>query len=370
MKKLNLFVTTLLAVSISLTPACGDDDSDSSSTPVSNGNGGGNGGGINVNKYSGSASYGDLVTFSIDQDNQSYVLTNETTGNTETGNYEVSTDSLFRGVYKVEANTETFFGIELDDKLVTANFPSGNSNNDISFGVSSEIDNSGKLNQIAGDYFYVKLGSYLSQGEPMEWGVFTASTDSLWGVYVDNGDNGPEDTIINRPLNYNNNHFTGNSFDFAYSINNDRIDIIGDGQNMTGYVYVSGNTSVFLIDQGTGLGTFIAYKIDDNFNLANAIGDYKFIDFSTNGEKGAGNFKIDINGDIAYSWTDGTIGNTDLNVDLLNPLVVSNIPNVWYAENINADQENLYVVIAGDAIMHYLFDVNYNFIGYGAGAKL
>ena len=367
MKKLNFFVASLLAFSISLTPACSDDDSDDSTSPSTN-NGGG-GGASSTNTYSGSASYGDLVTFSIDQSNQTYVLSNETTGNTETGNYQVSTDSTFKGIYMVDAGGSNFFGIELDDKIVTANFPSGNASNDISFGVSSEIDNSGRLNEIAGDYFYVKLGSYLSTN-PMEWGVFTAGTDSIWGVYVDEGNNGPEDTLINRPLNYNNNFYSGTSFDLAYTINNDRINIVGDGNNMTGYVYAAGNTSVFLIDQGTGLGTFIAYKIDDNFNASTAVGDYKFIDFATDGTKGAGNFNIDANGNVKYSWTDGTAANTDYDIALNSALQASNIPNVWYAYNINADGDNLYVVVAGDAIMHYVFDSSFNFIEYGAGAKL
>lgn len=369
MKKLKIFAYAFTALSLSLAPACSDDSSSSNDTP-SGGNNGGGGGGSSANSYSGSASYGDLVTFSIDKNNGTYTLVNETTNQTENGSFTVSTDTYFQGIYQVDAGGSTFFGIELDDKIVTANFPSGNSQNDISFGVSSEIDNSGRLNQIAGDYVYVALGSYLANGDPMEWGVFTAGTDSIWGVTVDNGSNGPEDTTINRPLNYNNNDFTNRSFDLAYSINNDRITIDAEGDQYTGYVYVGGTTSVFLIDQGTGEGTIIAYKIDDNFNPANSTGNYKFIDFATDGTKGAGNYNIDANGNVRYSWTDGTVANTQTDVALNNALQQSNIPNLWYAYNINSDGDDLYLVVAGDAIMHYVFDANGRFKSYGAGAKL
>ncbi len=363
MKKLNLFAVALATTALTFTTACSDDSDDS--TDASNPPGGG-GNSPTVNSYSGSATYGDLVTFSINKTEGSYTLNNETTGQTESGNYTVSTDTYFKGVYQVSAGGNTFFGIELDDKIVTANFPSGNSSNDLSFGVSSEIDNSGRLNEIAGDYFYVKLGSYLANGNPMEWGVFTAGTDSIWGVTEASGNNGPEDITINRPLDY-----SVSDFDLSYTVNNDRLTISdGSGSNLTGYVYAAGNTSVFLIDQGTGMGTYIAYKIDDNFNPANSTGNYKFIDFATDGTKGAGNYNIDANGNVKYSWTDGTAANTVTDISLNSALTQSNIPNVWYAYNVNSDGDNLYLVVAGDAIMHYVFDRNFNFIEYGAGAKL
>ena len=107
-----------------------------------------------------------------------------------------------------------------------------------------------------------------------------------------------------------------------------------------------------------------------NFDGANAIGTYKYVDFYTNGDKGAGNYTIGANAALTYSWTDGTAANTDIDVPV-GTLVQSNIPNVWYIEDaFSANSgEDVYMVVAGDAIMYYYFE-NDQFKAWGAGAQL
>ena len=359
-KKASYLGLALLSLSIA---SCSDDSS-SSSTPAP---GGGNNNST-INKYSGSATYGDLVTFSINKSNQTYSLYNETTNQTENGSYSVMTNS-FNGIYEVSANGSFFYGVELDDKIVVGNFPSGNSSNDLSFGVSSEIDNSSQVGNFPGNYFYVKLGPYL-QSNPMEWGQFTLTADSMHAFTMDKGTNGPEDTTINFPISYNNSNLDG-SWQLS-GTNSDRIDMNLEGTSVTGYAYSSGNTSVFLIDLGTGQGSVIAYKVDPNATLANIADDYKFIEFYQDGEKGAGNYTLAANGSVTYSYTNGNPADLETNVTLLSNFqsVNSQLPNVYYAYNVDADGNHLYFVVAGDAIMHYHFDSNFDFQGYGAGAAL
>lgn len=352
----------LIGLSVFLFSSCGDDGGDDKPAATTN-NGGGT---ATANKYSGAAAVGDLVTFSINKSAGTYEVTNETTNSTETGSFSVETDAAFAGIYRVAAAADTFFAVELDDKIVAANFPSGNPANDISLGVSSEIDNSGNLAQIAGDYVYVKLGSYLAT-QPMEWGVFTTNNDSLWGISMDNGNNGPQDTNINRPITEAAIASLQNGFAGSWAVANDRLNINIDGSAYTGYVYAAGSTAAFIIDLGPNNGAVYGFKIDDNFNPTNAIGSYKYVDFYTDGDRGAGNYVIDSNGDLTYSWTDGSAANTKLNVSL-GTLLQSNIPNVWYIENAQPNLD-LYLVVAGDAIMHYLF-LNDQFYSWGAGAQI
>jgi len=94
------------------------------------------------------ASYGDLVTYEINQDKNPYVTHNEAAGQDDSGNYEVKDGSLGR-IYEVVKSGKHFFAV-LDEKIIAANFSSGRSKNDISFGINSDIDNSGKEREIMG----------------------------------------------------------------------------------------------------------------------------------------------------------------------------------------------------------------------------
>ncbi|KAA3645157.1 MAG: hypothetical protein DWP98_11620 [Bacteroidetes bacterium] len=367
---------TLKAIIIASVVSLGSCSEDEAVKPDTNNNNGNNS--TSINKYSGSASYGDLVTFSIDKSNNTYTLNNETFANTESGSFEVLSDTvfggvygnIFEGIYQVVANNDTFFAVELDDKIIAANFPSGNSNNDISFGVSSEIDNSGRQSEIAGSYFYTKLGPYLNQGYPMEWGIFTAEGDSLFGTWVD--EKAPVDTGFYIPLTSQNNDSSGTGFNYVYSINNDRL-VVSDGSSTaTGYVYIGGNTSVFLIDLGTGAGSVFAYKMDESWLVngpddASIVGDYKYVDFETDGTKGAGNFNISSSGIITASWTDGN--SVEIN-QASNPLVYTGYPNLYILEDYDGAGSDIYVIFAGDAVMYFDFDGAGTFTGYGTGGKL
>lgn len=319
--------------------------------------------GQSINTYSGSASYGDLVTFSINKGEETYELYNESTGKSETGSFTTMTGEL-EGVYQVQADGETFFGIELDDKVVVANFPSGNPNNELSFGVSSELDNTSSINNIAGDYMYVKLGDYLNNS-PMEWGQFSlTSSGQLFMVDMPGGD--IESDFVPYPISENSIGFSEGTW-AVNGANKERIDVTIDGDAHSGYAYASGNTAVFLIDLGFGKGTAIAYKITEAGDVA---GDYKYVDFWTEGKNEAGNYTLNANGTGSFSYTDGTSIEGPLSFPSTfyqaNPVM----PNVFGLDDYDGEGSYIYMVVTGEVIMHFIFDSNDNFMSYGAGAQI
>ncbi|QNL21783.1 hypothetical protein HZR84_07485 [Hyphobacterium sp. CCMP332] len=348
--------------------SCGDDSEDSPATPNP-------GTPADANKYSGSASYGDLVTFSIDQVNQSYVLDNETTGETESGNYDVMSLNGLEGVYKVSADGSNFFGVELDDKIVVGNFPSGNAQNDISFGVSSEIDNSTRLNEIAGDYIYIRLGNVNINGSTSykEYGVFSLTADgNIHLIDLASGGDGSDSQVLSvedlasAGLEWPIDESISN-LDGTWSLNgskSDRFDISLDGSNYTGYAYAAGTTTVFLMDLGTGNGFAIGFKVTEP---GNTTGDYKYIDTWADGSKGAGNFTVSSEGNIDWTYTEdgaeiesGSFGPVE-QVDLL--------PNVFYYYDYDGEND-IYLVVAGDAYMHFIFNDLGELQSYGCGAQI
>ncbi|MCE5320347.1 MAG: hypothetical protein LLF93_04495 [Bacteroidales bacterium] len=62
-----------------------------------------------------------------------------------------------QGIYKITSNQKTYFAVELNDKFLAANFPTGNPQNNLSVGITSEIDNSSNMANIAGNYTYIEV---------------------------------------------------------------------------------------------------------------------------------------------------------------------------------------------------------------------
>ena len=65
--------------------------------------------------------------------------------------------------------------LELNDKIIAANFPTGNPLNTISYGVSSKLDNTDNVSNIAGDYLFMTMSEEGIMDDPSikQWGIFT-----------------------------------------------------------------------------------------------------------------------------------------------------------------------------------------------------
>ena len=178
----------LAAVGIS---ACSD-DSGGGGTNNSNGNNANTNDNSNVNdnantndsdigNYAGSGSHGDLVTFTIDRSNSTYEVHNETTNQDESGTYQVLGESL-DGIYEVSDGESKFYAVELNDKILAANFPTGNPNNTISFGVST--DATPQMEHVVGDYVIFSISNQQVNGSSFikEWGLVHLEGDGTFQV--------------------------------------------------------------------------------------------------------------------------------------------------------------------------------------------
>lgn len=331
-----------------------------------------------VKNYAGSGSEGDLITFNINQTDKTYVVDNETTGKTESGSYSILTDPALKGIYQVNASGSTFYGVELNDRIIAANFPTGNPLNTISFGVSSQLDNTNNLANISGDYIFITMSNKGIMNDPniKEWGILNINSDKSWkkkNFASNTGDGSVTDMspeLYSGALSISNADESG-----TWEVNGThkerlKVKINGVTTEPSGYVYATANEGAFLLDLGTGNGFLLGLKITTNATLNNISGDYKYINVWDNG-KGAGNYSIDNNGKL--TWTHiGSDGNSTGNFQLNQ---CSNVfKNVFYANKVLIETnyyEDIYCVIIGDIMMHFSFDdSNGDFASYGVGAKL
>ncbi len=367
--KTNYFkLMTLLMVIAVLMGSCKKDDA---TEPDNNNN---NSSDV-IKDYSGSGSEGDLITFSINQTDKTYSVHNETTGNDDNGTYTVKTGNL-NNIYEVTANGETFFAVELSDKVLAANFPTGNPENDISFGVSSSLSYLNNSTDIIGDYTWIIMSNEEIDGSTTnkEWGVMTVNSDGTWIKKNYKGGSGgsvdylaPNDFSETLPL-------TSGDETGTWEVNGTHeerlnVTINGETETLTGYVYGDANSSAFLLDLGTGNGFLLGFK-NTNTTFSDIANNYSFVDVWNTGYKGAGNYNISATGNVTYNHIT-TTGEEDSGSFILSQC--NTLKNVYYCENANVGGYviTVYCVISGDLIMHFMFNnSNGGFIAYGAGGKI
>lgn len=323
------------------------------------------------NTYMGSASYGDLVTFELDKEELTYVLNNETTDQSEEGTFKVLDQDL-AGLYHLESGTEDYFAVELSEKIAVSTFPSGRSQNDLIFGVTSEEeDTSLDIANIPGDYVYVRLGEYEGYGGPdfKEYGVFTLTPSGEIHLYY-TATGGPkfygdlEDiaTDVGFPVTSDKADYSG-TWNVGGSQNNRfQVNLI-DSDNV-GYAYADNQTAVFLLDLGTGQGSAIAYKIS-NTSLGQLSGNYKFVSIDNEGGKFAGVYSLSSSGAISYAMTDDGERVYDDGSFQIEPL--QGYGNIFEGE---IDGTYITFVAVGEVMMFFQTDEDGRLIGYGAGATI
>lgn len=306
-----------------------------------------------IKNYSGSGSKGDLITFSMNHTNKTYTVHNETTGNDDNGTYTVKTGS-FNNIYQVTVHNETFFAVELSDKVLAANFPTGNSENDISFGVSSSLSYLNNSTNIIGDYTWIIMSNNEVDNSVFnkEWGVLSVKSNGTWikknykgGVGETSGYLSPEDYSGSLPL-------TSGDESCTWAVNNiyqERLNVTVDGATgtLTGYVYGDANSSTLLLDLGTGDGFLLGIK-NTNATISNIAGTYSFIDVAVDGTKGAGNYTILPTASVIWNIID-TDGNEDLSS--FNITQCNILKNTYYGTDDNFG--DVYAVICGDITMYF-----------------
>ena len=338
-----------------------------------------------VNTYAGSGAHGDLVVFEINQTEGTYYTYNETTQKETGGSYEIITEGL-EGMYKISDGEDNFYAVELNDKVIAANFDTGNENNTISFGVTYESSYTGDPSAVAGDYVYIHISNQPVNGSEdiKEWGLISIAPDkSLFikayatnmGTVSELQPLAPEDFADNLPLATGDlsGNWTANTED------DKRMDVYLNeyDKTFTGFVLTENGRSVFVIDMGTGEGFILAFKIEDT-QLSDIEGEYKFINV-WNDDKGegrsAGKAIISATGTSSFAHLDltGTLSSGDLE----NITKCGKIGNMYHAtteetNGIDVVTEKIYFIVLGDLFMSFGFrtDTGFDFASYSAGARL
>jgi hypothetical protein len=331
------------------------------------------------NYYKGSASRGDLVTFEINKTDKSYLINNETTGNVSGGTYSIMNGQL-SGVYKVTTGDNNFYAVELDDQVIAANFPSGNSENKITFGISAGINNVGREAQIAGDYIYIHFSNTAVNGNVRnkEWGIVSVLQSGTLYIksYATGGTPGISGLTTLAPENFNLTlPLSAGNLQGSWSVNgNDKVKLnVGiNGTQYAGFSYATSTSAVFLLDMGVGNGYILGLKIPATPVTINQIaGTYKFVGVVSDGKKLAGNaiIKTDGTGTCAIE-TNGVLSDNEYFTGITQ---CPHLSNVLYANHFDPDfptyQGKAYFVLMGDIMVYIIFDNQGLFNAYGAGAK-
>lgn len=339
-----------------------------------------------VNHYAGSGSKGDLVTFEINQTAGTYKTFNETTEVESSGSYEVLSEEL-AGMYKITDGSDAFYAVELNDIIIAANFDTGNADNTISFGVTSETDYTGNVSAIAGSYVYIHISSQPVNGKEdiKEWGVFSVGTDqsviikayaTAPGSVTQMEASAPED--FETPLPLTAGDLTGSWKRSESDELRMEINLNGAGAPLTGFVMTENDRSIMVIDMGTGNGFILGFKIEDT-QIADIAGEYKFINVWNDGAgegRSAGKVVIDPEGTSYFSHValTGVVSTGEFE----NIEKCPNIGNMYYGtttetDGVNVVNEKIYFVVLGDVFMAFGFRTDkgeFSFASYAAGAKL
>lgn len=331
------------------------------------------------NIYKGSASRGDLVTFQISKTDKTYSVGNETTGNSESGSYTIMNGAL-TGVYKVSTDGSNFYAVELDGKALAANFPSGHSENKISFGISSAINNIGKESQIVGNYVYIHFSNVAVNGNVRnkEWGIVSVLANGTIFIqpYATGGDPGESGLTPKTPESFNSTLPLSSGIQGSWNVNvNDKVKLnVGiQGTQYTGFAYATATSATFLLDMGVGNGYILGLKLSNSSpTLSQFAGNYKFVGVVADGKKLGGNTLIKSDGTGTCELEiDGVASTNESFTDLTQ---CPNLPNVFYAKHLDTDvptyEGKAYFVLIDDIMMYFIFDNDGLFNAYGAGAKM
>lgn len=338
------------------------------------------------NRYAGSASHGDLVTFDLDTTARKYTVHNETTQKDESGSYTVLSNEL-SGVYKVTQGTNAFYAVELNDLVVAANFPTGNPENAISFGVTSEPDNAGWKDHVAGNWVYISISKAPVNGsaDNKEWGVISVDAAGTFKVrMLATGGTGsipavaPED-FTPAMLPTTDPDLTGTWAEAAG--HPERLALTfaqRPGITFTGFAFADAQKGALIIDMGTGNGFLLAFKVMPGATRANTTGEYKFINvWNDAGGTGrsAGKAVVPATGDGSFAHLDE---NDQVSSGPLKTITqCPNLPNMFYATTEETGpggtvHEKIYWVVGGPFFMSFGFrtDTGFAFASYAVGAKL
>jgi hypothetical protein len=247
-----------------------------------------------TDNYVAAASYGDLISFSINKEDNTYSFENETTNQTGTGNFSESTNPKLDGVYEVSQSGKTQYIVEIPGVISITSLQLGNTLNKMAIGLSSDVhdENTYNVADFAGKWIYMNFDDE-EQNPGDFWGGTQLNSD---GLYTSGSGN---DSITEISFIGN-----GNGTISIDENDNSRILAYEDGiaEPLVGSLFPG---KALLIDNGEGNGFSLAVSYPETpVNQSELAGSYKGVLLTTGSGQGAMNFEIPESGkDISYYIT-------------------------------------------------------------------
>ncbi|MCF8296277.1 MAG: hypothetical protein K9J13_01925 [Saprospiraceae bacterium] len=321
---------------------------------------------VNTNKYTASGSYGDVIIYEVNETNHTYKYFNETTGQSDSGSYVVSTNSNLNGIYEITLGNDDFYAIELAEKAFATCLPSGRAENALCFGLSADLDllTNFSVNDLAGKYLFLLIYDVDDQDASNVYGGYELNADGTytWGY-------GPAD-----PANFSNSNFSGEgSGTWAVSsTDHSRVIFTEGGIDYTGTIYPG---KAMLFDNGVGYGFTLGVKYPNtHITQASIAGTYRFLDIMGD-EQGVGYFSFPASGFVnlgQYMKYNGPTGEiTNATITGFDPIAAVNNMFKITSNPSGNDYHTYCIVLPGEIMMHFCLDLdNTSIVSYGISAKI
>ena len=368
MKKLN-FIFILLLLCCMFVITCGDDDSPSSDDKKVDKT-------VN-NLYTAAGSHGDVINYTINENEKTYTWTNETTNENGSGSFTVSEDANLKGVYEVLTMGKSYYAVELAEKVYVTSEPSGNSNNKLVVGISAELDLSTdySASDLAGKYLFIVIDGK-SNSETV-WGGYEVKSDHTytWKRCTYDGTTGGKTGDPKKHFNSSSSFagHEGSTTSWSVDSNNpSRIIFKETGQqDAIGTIYPG---KAMLLDGGPGQGFTIGIKYPDtHITQSNIAGTYRYLDIDlSSGSSGIGFYTIPSSGNnvsyyYKYQNNVGEGSGTGKNLEPISP--VNNMFKMDTNEN-GTEIDSYFILLPGEMLMHFNTTHQGDLISYGIGAQI
>ncbi len=349
--KLHLYLLLFSLAALSLLPSCKEND-DVVPTPdptVSN-------------EYLLGGSYGDLISFKIDQTNKKYHFFNETNNASDSGNYMLSSHPKLQGVYEFLYDNSTYYGIELPGKMFVTSVSSGNQKNTLCFGINGKQDLNSSINKasITGKYLWVTYNKL----DDFEWGGFELFDNGTYTWQM--GPDDDNDFDVTK-------HFAGGG-NGTWKIspsNASRIEFSEGGSVNIGSVL---NGNLMLIDNGVDKGFTAGVKYPSApVTQESLAGNYKWLDVTPEGYRGVGYFNIPASGNSVeyfYKYYNNPFASEGLDT-MYNFRRSNKINNAFIGEDtFEGDTfKTSFLTLPGQTMLFYSWGDN-GMVSYGVAGKV
>ncbi len=315
--------------------------------------------------FVGSASRGDVVVYTVDDEDQTYTWTNETTSTSGSGTFSaLSGHPLAQGFFDLTEEESTYTALKLANDVFLTDNPTGHAENKLAVVLGSEatIDSS----TAPGDYLYVYMDD---DNTSVPWGTLRILEDGTL-THRSYGNTRPESA---GTLEYEG---TGTGTWRAIDAVGDvpgRTEFTVDGEILEGMFY---DGKVVLVDRGEGEGMWIGVRMPAvPLTVPEIVGTYQFMDLAideTGGfttEIGLYDFLDDSTVDFASLVGPDLTNPDDWNTGRGLPVAsVENVNNLFKVTGASPEStfEAYVLFVPGEFIIHFDFSSNV-FTGYGVG---